>query len=451
MLESLRGRLLVFYTATLAAVIVVFGASVAFLTWRARLAVVDASLRVRAEAIALALQPASGGTFDLELPPRPDAEPVRVHLYHVIWDADGRLVDRSDPDLDVPRPAELSARTRAGRREVAARAPAGATVVAGRDLADVRGELWSLARTIGGVGGVALVLSLAGGWWLVGRALAPIGRIGRTAQAMTEGDFAARIPIDRVETELGQVARALNDAFDRLHASLERQRRFTADASHELRTPLSTLSTELQWALARERQPAEYRESLEASLRAVGRMTAVVERLLALARTEAAAPDRREPVAIDHVIEQAAADLESLARRRGVTLNVDRTSDSAGLVEGDADRLREALANVIANAVQYNIDGGRVDVHLRRDDGQAEIVVSDTGIGIPAEDLPRVFEPFFRADPARSRDAGGAGLGLAVTHGIITRHGGTIACASSPGAGTTMTVRLPYAGPSGRT
>jgi signal transduction histidine kinase len=259
---------------------------------------------------------------------------------------------------------------------------------------------------------------------------------------MIEGDLAARIPVDRVETELGQMARALNDAFDRLQASIDRQRRFTADASHELRTPLATLSTELQWAQAHERSPEEYRETLEVCARASGRMLSIVERLLALVRAEAGVVDRAVPVLLDALVEQVAGDLEPLASSRRVTLS---TETAPVATTGDPDRLRDAVTNVVANAIRYNVDGGRVAVALRPVEDEVELTVTDTGVGIGPDDLPRIFDPFFRADPARSRDAGGAGLGLAVSRAIVERHGGRISCRSEPGRGTTMTIRLPAA------
>jgi heavy metal sensor kinase len=314
------------------------------------------------------------------------------------------------------------------------------TILVGRDLADVRAEVWSLAGMIGSVGIAALTLSIAGGWWLVGRALSPVDRISRTAREMVGGNFAARIPIDRVETELGHLARALNEAFDRLHASLERQRRFTADASHELRTPLATLSTEIEWALGRERRPEDYRAVLASCARQASRMKAVVERLLALARAEAgAAQDRVVDLQLDEVVDRVVDDLAPLAESRHVTVRVDAAPT---VVRGDPDRLVEAVTNVVANAIQYNVDRGRVDVVLTHRSGAAELSVSDTGIGISGDDLPRVFDPFFRADPARSRDAGGAGLGLAVTRSIIERHGGSVACRSQPAVGTTVVMSL---------
>jgi signal transduction histidine kinase len=444
MLSSLRARVLVWYTALLGAVILTFGAAVGLVAWQARLADVDTDLRLRADALAAALEPAADGTFDLTLPTDPPAGatagvgPLR---YHVLWTPGGQVIDRSDPALDVPMPAAPLVRTRGSVREVVVAAPAGPLVLVGRSIADVRTEIRSLAVRMAIVGLVALALAAGGGWLLVGSALRPIDRISATARAMTGGDFAARIPLAQVETELGQLARALNEAFDRLHAALERQRRFTADASHELRTPLATMSTELQWALGRDREPAEYRESLDVCHRAVDRMATIVERLLTLARAEAAPSlDRIERVRLDDLVAAVVDEVARLAGPRRGPIAFDR---APLIVDGDPARLRDAITNVVVNAVQYSGDGAGVRVALRPEAGGVILEVSDTGIGIAPEDLARVFEPFFRADPARSRVAGGAGLGLAVARAHVAAHGGTIALTSVPGRGTRVTIRLP--------
>jgi signal transduction histidine kinase len=437
MRESLRGRLLLWYTVIVAMIVAGFGGGVLYLAWRARLAGIDAVLHDRAASLARALQPAGEGNFDLALPPAADAD----DLYHALWDASGQPIDRSDPDLVIPRPSRTGAVTRDGRREVSVTTAGGATVLVGIDLGRARAELWPLAGALAASGAAAIALSLIGGWWLVGRTMRPIARISRTAQAMVDGDFGARVPVDDVATELGQLGRALNEAFDRLHASLVRQRRFTADASHELRTPLATISTEMQWALARPRTADELRTSLEATTRAAGRMQGVVERLLALAREESGEPpDASVTVGLDALVRDTAAELQPLATEHRLAIAIESQPVS---VVGDPDRLREALTHLVTNAIRYNVDGGRVEIRLRHSGERAEIAVADTGAGIAAADLGRVFEPFFRTDAARSRDAGGAGLGLAVARAIIRRHGGDVTCESELGRGTTMTVRLP--------
>jgi signal transduction histidine kinase len=258
---------------------------------------------------------------------------------------------------------------------------------------------------------------------------------------MMQGDLSARIPVERVETELGQVVGALNGAFDRLQASLDRQRRLTADVSHELRTPLATVSAEVQWALSRDRTLDAYRESLAVCRRAAGRMQAIVERLLTLARVETLTQrDVSVTVRLDEVVRRAVEDLSPQAAARGLRVTVDTKPVE---VTGDPDRLLEALTNVVANAVAYNVPDGHVSVTMRERDGMAEVSIADTGIGISPADQALVFDPFFRADHARTRDAGGAGLGLTLTRSIVERHGGRIVCSSEQGRGTTFSLRLP--------
>jgi signal transduction histidine kinase len=437
MFSSLRGRLLAWYGSLVAVVIVVFGLMVGYLAWRSRVADVDAQLRVRAELLGYALEPAAAGTFDLRLPAVLQSED---ELYHAVWADSGALIDRSNPEVELPSSLEPGTSTRDGRREHVRRGASGGTILVGRSLAPAYAEVRSLLWMMSGVGAVALGVSLIGGWLLVGRALTPIDRIGRTARAMVAGDLSARIPVDRVETELGSLATALNDAFQRLHEALERQRRFTADASHELRTPLATISTEVHWALSHEREASEYRRSLQTCRRAATRMQGVVERLLALARAEApVAPLRLNPVRVDELVRQVAKDLEPLSTARRINVAIDA---APATIMGDADVLFDAVTQVVANAIQYNVDAGAVRIEVREAGGEVRVAVADTGVGIAAEDLPRVFEPFFRADPARQRQAGGAGLGLAVTRAIVVRHGGDITCESALGQGTTFTFRL---------
>jgi signal transduction histidine kinase len=330
--------------------------------------------------------------------------------------------------------------TRAGRREITV-LTSGALVLVGLPLDELRAEIARMAATMGGVGAAALAVSFLGGWYLIGRALAPVHRINRTARAMIDGDFAARIPIDRIESELGQLARALNEAFDRLHAALDRQRRFTADASHELRTPLAVISTETQWALGRARDARAYHRSLEVCRRASVRMQHVVERLLALARADAFQESKsHEPIRLDELVNAVASDVRSLADAKHLHVTVDAVVPVTCL--GEYDRLLDAVGNVVMNAIEYNVAEGQIRIAVRETLDTAEIVVADTGVGISAEHLPQIFEPFFRADPAR-RGSGGTGLGLAVTLATVRQLGGDVFCTSEPGQGTTVTIRLP--------
>jgi heavy metal sensor kinase len=442
--SSLRARLLAWYSLILLIVIGTFGVTVGYFLWRSMVADVDARLRAGVAPLAQGLRPVADGGFDLDLPLEyqpTDATDADLPTYYAIWSPAGELIDRSPSAGDVPPPDGPSLRTRAGRRELTVAAAGGALVLVGRDLEDARAAVRTFAGTAALGGFAALLLSLAGGWFLVGRALAPVGRINRAAAAMAAGDLNARIVVDRTENELEHVAHALNGAFDRLQRALESQRRFTADASHELRTPLATLAAETEWALARPRSADEYREALRTSRRAADRMTRLVDRLLTLARADHdAIPLDREPVPLEAVVQDAVTLVQPLAARRGITID---TSLEPATVEGDRERLTELVTNLCSNAVEYNRDDGRVTVDVWAEGADACMRVRDTGIGIHAEDVSRIFERFYRPGAARDRRSGGAGLGLAIAKWIVDAHGGRIACTSTPGQGTVMLVRLP--------
>jgi signal transduction histidine kinase len=401
MFRSLRARLLAWYTAVLVVVVTTFGALVCVATWRTRIAGIDTLLRVQALQMASALRPAGDGRFDLVLPAPPAAgnEPM---TYYVVWDAAGRIIERSDPDLDLTAPSGTETRTVGGRREVALETDAGPVIVVGRDLSDVRQDVRSLAMSMALVGAAALGVSLAGVWLLVGR-------------------------------------------------SLKQERRFTADASHELRTPLATLLTETQTILARDRDAAAYRESLEVCRRAADRMRVIVERLLLLARADAGeVPMAEAPVRLDLLSERVAGDVKAIAAERNVGIAL---ACEPATVRGDADRLMDAITNLVTNAIDYNVPNGRVDIRVGARNGHVELRIADTGIGIDAADVPHIFDRFYRADPARARVRGGAGLGLAVARWVVEQHGGRITCDSEPGKGSVFTVVLaaaPDAAPGAR-
>jgi heavy metal sensor kinase len=442
MLESLRARLLVWQSAILLFVVLVFSGTVCYFVWRARLVDIDATLTARAALLAQSVQRVGPGIFDLTI--APDAGDGTGVSGYGLWTAEGVLIDRSDPTLPQPSREDLGLATRNRLRQTVTRTRDGVIVAVVRDLEDVRTEIWRLAFTLFGVGASVVGFSMAGGWWSARRALMPLERIDRAARRMSDGDLSARIPVERVETELGQVARTLNEAFDQLHASLARQRRLTADVSHELRTPLATLSTEVQWALGRPRSEGAYRESLVVCQRAAARMLAIVEQLLGVARDEATTEPASTIVRLDEIVQSTVDDLAPLANQRELFVTV-RTQPLS--ITADPGRLREALTNVVANAIRYNVDRGRIDVRMIRQDDGVDVIVEDTGVGISENDLPKIFDPFFRADPARKRDAGGAGLGLAVTRAIVERHHGVISCTSIPGHGTTVSMRLPISPP----
>jgi two-component system OmpR family sensor kinase len=441
MRESLRVRLVLWYALVLTLVVILYGGAVVYQSWRSITAAVDAELEGYAREIGAALRPAEGGRFDLELPSEVASYFFRREgrrPYYVIWAPGGELVDQADPDLNIQRPGT----TRAGRREVSLQTAGGATVLVGRDISDLRGGQWGLILNVLLAGAATLAVSIFGGWFVAGRALAPITRISETARAMSAGDLDARIAVERTESELEQVASTLNDAFDRLRLAVEQERRFTADASHELRTPISVLRAEAEWALDRERTPQQYKAALTVCRRAALRMQDAVERMLALVRAEAI-EDVREaaPVAVHAIIADVLEWLAPLAQERHVRVAMAEAEPLT--VIGDAELLREAVNNVVANAILYNRPGGSVTIATRSSAGMALMEVVDTGIGMPAEAIPHVFDRFFRVDKARSRVAGGSGLGLSIARAILVAHGGDISCTSELGTGSVFVISLP--------
>jgi heavy metal sensor kinase len=444
MLSSLRARLLVWYTLILAIVIATFAATLCYLFWRSLVAEIDEGLQASAAGLVGGLRPTASGDFDLVLPGeyrQVDGVTAPPATYYAVWNSEGELIDRSPGDFPVPGRRIPGLATRDGRRELTTAGASGAIVLVGRDLGDTRRDVLGFAGTAAAGGVLALVVSLLGGWFLAGRALAPVERISHAAAAMTAGDLSARIAVERTENELEEVARALNRAFDRLHQAVENERRFTADASHELRTPLATISAEIEWALARPRSAEEYRRSLDTARRASERMRRVVERLLTLARADAGdAALQRAPVGLAPVVNDALGILRPLAEQKGVT--IEARLDGATVV-GDRDRLIDLATNLMSNAIQYNREGGHVRVDVWPEGEEACLRVADTGTGISPDDLPRIFDRFFRADKARTADSGGAGLGLAIAKWIVDAHGGRIACTSTAGRGTEVLVRLP--------
>ncbi|MFN3486300.1 MAG: sensor histidine kinase [Planctomycetota bacterium] len=447
MLRSIRGALLFWYGVLLAAVVAGFGGVLYYKMRRSLFREVDSRLLAHAQVLAGALERSEGGRYGLSLSgdyARVFSSGGRQSPYYAIWDEAGNVIDRSRPEFEIPRPEVPGARDRARSREVAVRGAQGAWILVGQRVSGVREKLRELVGAIAGAGAGVLLLALAGGWFLAGRALGPIRKITEAAEAISESNLSRRIDVAATETELGRLARTLNGTFERLERAFSRQTRFTADASHELRTPLSVILTQAELALRRERAPEEYREALAACLRAAQRMKAVVEGLLTLARADAGTLVlKRERVDLRKLLEETAAMLGPLALERRVAVAV---SAEAVAVEGDPDRLREAVTNLLSNAIRYNREGGRVDMTLQAVPGEAVITVADTGVGIPEKDRPHLFERFYRVDPARSREAGGTGLGLSITKWIVEAHGGVISFTSREGEGTTFVVRLPAAG-----
>jgi heavy metal sensor kinase len=306
---------------------------------------------------------------------------------------------------------------------------------------------WSNSRRFGwwlALAGLAvLALGLGSGGWLVSRAIRPVEDISAAASRISAGNLAERIPVKDEGSELGRLARVLNSTFARLEAAFAQQKQFTADASHELRTPLAVVIAETQTTLARERSPAEYRETVQTCLDAAQEMRRLTESLLQLARFDAGQEVmNRQPFDLAETVRAAVERIRPLAVERGLKLVCETVPAT---VRGDADRLQQVVTNLLANAIHYNRPAGEIHVTIASDNAGAVLAVRDTGPGIPAEDLPHIFERFYRGDKSRTHSQGrvGSGLGLAICKAIVEAHAGAIEVICPAGGGTTVTVRLP--------
>jgi heavy metal sensor kinase len=288
----------------------------------------------------------------------------------------------------------------------------------------------------------ALVVAGGVAYLLARKALAPVEQLRRSTRQITAERLDCRLPVANPGDELGGLASAINDMIARLERSFAEVRRFTADASHELRTPLTAIRTEAEVALARPALPPEQQHLLGSVLEECDRLTRLTDQLLTLAREDAGAtPPAREPVDLSALVAGVVETMCPLADARGLSLTAEA---AAGVtVCGDGARLRRVFFNVVDNALKYTPEGGRVAVRVAAEGAEAVVTVSDTGVGIAAEHLPRVFDRFYRADKARSREQGGTGLGLSISRSIVAAHSGHIDLDSAPGQGTTCTVTLP--------
>ncbi len=368
-------------------------------------------------------------------------------FYYIVWLRDGSELSRSaSAASDVSRPDPISrqvpaVRLRGTNREFYQFTPPGECILVGRSIGPELASLRRLALVLSALGSIVMVLGLAGGWWLATRAIRPIGDISAAAATIAGGNLSHRINTENTDNELGELATVLNSTFARLEGAFARQQQFTADASHELRTPIAVILSQTQATLARERNSAEYRETLEACQRAAQRMRRLTESLLALARLDAGQESlKRERIDLSQTVRESLELLRPLAEDRHIRIHSELATTEC---LGDSERLAQVISNLLSNAILHNTSDGEVRVVTRRENDSALLVVADTGPGIPAEDLPRIFERFYRADKSRTGATGGTGLGLAICKAIVAAHGGSIDVACPASGGATFTVRLP--------
>jgi two-component system OmpR family sensor kinase len=327
----------------------------------------------------------------------------------------------------------------------------GQVVVFAIPLTPVQSTLSQLLETeaLIGAGVLAAIAVLA--LLIIRFGLRPLEKMGGVAQDIAAGDLTRRVEPSTPKTEIGRLGLALNGMLSQIEAAFAertesnmRLRRFIADASHELRTPLTSIrgySELLRRGASKSPTDAEIarRRIEEESVR----MSVLVDDMLLIARLDQGRPLDKEPVDLQAIARDAAADARVVAPQREIML----TAPSPVVVEGDDTRLRQVVGNLVRNAIVHTPQQTAIEIAVSTEDGIGRISVADHGPGLRADELDRIFEPFYRADPSRSRDSGGAGLGLSIVSAVVTAHGGHVRVKETSGGGATFEVELPLASP----
>lgn len=317
----------------------------------------------------------------------------------------------------------------------------------GVGLSDVQRAIEHLRLILLTFSPLALLGLSVGGWFLAGRALSPMLRIAREAGEINADNLDKRLPEGRSRDEIGQMATSFNSMLSRLEESFQKIKQFSGDASHELRTPLTILKGETEVALRWAKTADEYRNVLESNIEEIHRMERILEDLLLLAKSEAGElPLQNARLSLSDLLQELYLQTNMLGETKNIPVELHLKVDGEVRIVGDELRLRQMLLNLIVNAIKYTPEGGRVDIGLGLDNGNAVVSIKDTGIGIHKKHLPHIYDRFYRVDAARNREDGGTGLGLAIVRWVVDAHDGIIEVASKADAGTVFTVSLPING-----
>jgi two-component system OmpR family sensor kinase len=411
-------------------------------------AAADDGLTTRAEE--LRNEPIDGETIDIGASDVGD-------IFAQVMTADGKVVAQSaGVEESLFASADLSATDQAPTRErqvqiagepllarlYAVRRSDGTFLILGVAFDDQREALDRLLGLLGIAAPMAAGLAALVGWFVARAALRPVDRMRREADAISGSEPSRRLVVSATGDELSALGASLNRMLDRLEETLVRERRFVDDASHELRTPLANLRAELELALRRARAPDELLAALRSARAETERLSSLAQDLLVLARADAGRlAIRREEVDLAGLLDSVASAYAESAAVRGVILTT--TVDGNRTARVDPTRLRQALDNLVDNALHHTPKGGQITITIGHSVETLSLVVADTGEGFPPSFLARAFEPFSRADTARSRDDGGSGLGLAIVRAIAEGHGGSASARNAVGGGATVELLIP--------
>jgi len=304
--------------------------------------------------------------------------------------------------------------------------------------------LHGLLLTLGIYTPFIVFLAVAGGYWLMRRSLEPVDEITERAEGITSSNLSERLPIIRTGDELERLSTALNRMIERLDDAFQHINRFSADASHELRTPLTILQLELEGIVHDDPLNESFERHIGSALEETHRMSRIVESLLAISRLDAGEVKLDKlHINLSELVARTAGEMKVLAQDKSIALSI--SVEEGVYLEGDRTHLQQVVLNLVDNAIKYTQEGGAIHVRLYVKDWRTIIEVSDNGAGIPSHALPHVFERFYRADKARSRASGGAGLGLSIVKAICTAHRAAIFVTSEEGKGSSFSVEFPSA------
>jgi heavy metal sensor kinase len=451
---TIRARLTGWYAAVLTVMMVVYATATFIAVRHEFLEQLDERLHDDFEVAEGRLTRTADGRVAWATDAHQDAHDDEAKVYEV-WSATGEQIHRSGASAPLP-PIALAATGSSYRyetlvangerwRAIAAPVTIGdhnVVLRVSRSEERVREELSEVQTVL--ILGLPLVVALAGvgGYLLARRALTPIDHLASEAQRITAERLHERLTVRNPGDEIGRLTAVINNTFSRLESSFDQLRRFTADSSHELRTPLAVVRGIGEAAVAERRSPVEYEEAIGSMLEEVDRMSSLVDTLLRLSHGDAGAIRlAREPLDVGQLAREVASSLGILAEERNQTVAVDITD----VITVPVDRLvlREALTNVLDNAIKYSPVGSTVTIRVEQTGDLALIAVADQGPGVPPEYRERIFDRFFRVDQSRTRDGGGAGLGLAIAKWAVEIHGGQISVVERPKGGSEFRILLP--------
>ena len=465
---SLRIKLTLYYLAILTVILLVFGISIYWYLSRSLVMTIDETLEFQITKIERSMDHVA----DADIPDHPGNTAheeqllqISPHLTQLI-DERGMVTDEmlATPQDRIPVEIDALMKLETGRTyfntmELESGEP---MRVATRRVLDHEGngtyfirlgqslEALDIARkrlllVLGLAIPAVLLLGSYGGLLLANQALRPVDRITKAAEQIgAAGDLSERVPASARMDEIGRLAATFNHMISRLQAAFERQKQFTSDASHELRTPLAVMRADIEITLRRERGKEEYQRVLTSNLEEIVRLSRLVEDLLMLARADAGKVELKcEPMDLDDLCRKMTEYILPLADQRDQTLTYHQPQGKV-IISADMHRIKQLLLNLLDNAIKYTEQRGSIILGLKTEGDEAVLTVSDSGRGIPPEDLPHIFDRFFRRSAKTSdRSASGFGLGLSIVKWIVDSHAGKIVAQSEPGKGTTFIVRLP--------